>query len=46
MKERLQKLIFFLLSMALLFLIIRWALEIRDSDSPYIRFPDKIDTFK
>ena len=46
MKEKLEKLIFFLLSMVLLFLIYRWALEAKDSDSPYIRFPNKIETFR
>ncbi len=32
--------------MVLLFLMIRWALVARYSDSPYIVFPNKIDTFR
>ncbi len=46
MKETFQKVIFFVLSMALLFLLFQWVYDVRDSDSPYVRFPDKIETFR
>jgi hypothetical protein len=46
MKEKIRELVFFLLSMLLLLLLLMWALEMRGSKSPYIRFPDKIETFK
>jgi hypothetical protein len=46
MKAKIQKMIFLVLAMALLFVIYRWAMSMKDSGSPYIRFPDKIDTFK
>ena len=46
MKERIQKIVFFILSMILLLLIFRWALQARNSESPYISFPNKIDTFR
>jgi len=46
MRRKLGKLVFFLLSMVLLFILIRWAYNARDSDSPYVRFPDKIETFR
>jgi L-asparagine transporter-like permease len=46
MKETTRKIVFFVLSMVLLFLLYRWAYEAKDSDSPYVRFPDKIETFR
>ncbi len=46
MKETIEKLIFFLLSMVILFLIFRWALKARHSTSPYVSFPNKIETFR
>ena len=46
MKEKVEKIIFFLLSMLLLLLLFRWALDARESDSPYVRFPNKIETFR
>ena len=46
MKEKLEQLIFFLLSMVILFLVFRWALGARDSNSPYVSFPNKIETFR
>ena len=46
MKETTQEIIFFVLSMILLFFIVRWAYDVKDSDSPYVRFPDKIETFR
>ena len=46
MKGKLDKLVFFLLSMLILFFIFRWALNARKSNSPYVSFPNKIETFK
>lgn len=46
MKEKIEKLVFFLLSMVILFMIFRWALQARESGSPYVSFPNKIDTFR
>jgi L-asparagine transporter-like permease len=46
MRETIQKIVFFVLSMVLLFLLYRWTYDARDSDSPYVRFPDKIETFR
>ncbi len=46
MKVKLDKLVFFLLSMLILFFMLRWAFEVRHSDSPYISFPNKIETFR
>ena len=46
MKEKIEKFMFFLLSMLLLLILFRWALEVRGSENPHIRFPNKIETFK
>lgn len=46
MKETIQKIIFFVLSMVILFLLLRWAFNARESNNPYVRFPDKIETFR
>ena len=46
MKETIQKIIFFVLSIMILFLLIRWAFSARESSNPYVRFPDKIETFR
>ncbi|UCD57063.1 MAG: hypothetical protein JSV16_14810 [Candidatus Hydrogenedentota bacterium] len=46
MKETVHKIVFFVLSMLLLFLIYRCALYLKESESPYMRFPDKIETFR
>lgn len=46
MKQRIQKVVFFVVSLALLFLIYRCGMMMKESKSPYVRFPDKIDTFK
>ncbi len=46
MKKTIQKIIFFVLSIMILFLLIRWAFNARESKNPYVRFPDKIETFR
>jgi hypothetical protein len=46
MKGTLQKVIFFVLSMMLLFLIYRCSMRMKDSNSPYLNFPNKIETFR
>ena len=46
MRESVKKIVFFLLSMMFLFLIYRWALMLKESDSPYVNFENKIDTFR
>ena len=46
MRERIKKIVFFLLSMVFLFLIYRWALMLKESDSPYVNFENKIETFR
>jgi L-asparagine transporter-like permease len=45
-KDRLEKILFFVFSMLILLLIFLWALNAKDSNSPYVRFQDKIDTFR
>jgi len=46
MSEKVQKIIFFLLSMLVLFLIYVWAVHLNESDSSYARFPTHIDKFR
>ena len=46
MSDRLQKIIFFLLSMLVLFLIYIWAVHLTESDSSYARFPTNIEKFR
>ena len=46
MKGTLQKVIFFVLSMMLLFLIYRCSMMMKNSNSPYLNFPNKIETFR
>ena len=46
MKESVQKVIFFVLSMILLFLIYRCSMTMQESNSPYMNFPNKIETFR
>lgn len=46
MNERVQKIIFFLLSMAILFLLFIWAVYLIESDSSYARFPTNIEKFR
>ena len=46
MKGKLDKLVFFLLSILILFFALRWAFSVRNSKSPYISFPNKIEKFR
>jgi len=46
MKQNIQKVVFLVLSIVLLLLIFKCAMMMKESKSPYVRFPDKIDTFK
>ena len=46
MNKTAQKIIFFVLSMALLGLVVMWGFNAKKNNSPYVRFPDKIDTFR
>jgi hypothetical protein len=46
MKAKLQKIAFIVLALVLLFLLYRWAMSLKESGSPYIEFPNKIETFK
>jgi hypothetical protein len=46
MKAKLQKIAFIALALVLLFLLYRWAISLKKSGSPYIQFPNKIETFK
>jgi hypothetical protein len=46
MKGTIEKIIFFLLSMMLLFLIYKCAIGLKASNSPYVNFPNKIETFR
>ncbi len=46
MKETTKKIIFFALSMVLLYLIVIWGINAKKNNSPYVRFPDQIDTFR
>ena len=46
MKGKIQKIIFVALALVLLLLLYRWAIGMKKSGSPYIDFPDKIETFK
>jgi L-asparagine transporter-like permease len=46
MKETVQKIVFFVLSMMLLFLVYRCSMMMKESKSPYVNFPNKIDTFR
>ena len=46
MNKTVQKILFFVFSMALLYLIVMWGINAKKNQSPYVRFPDKIDTFK
>ena len=46
MKGTVQKVIFFVLSMMLLFMIYRCSMAMKESKSPYMSFPNKIETFR
>lgn len=46
MKTTAQKIVFFLLSMLFLFVMYRCAMSMKESGSPYVSFPNKIETFK
>jgi hypothetical protein len=46
MREKAEKIIFFLLSMLVLFLVYLWAVYLNDSGSPYTRFPTNIEKFR
>jgi len=46
MKEAIQKIVLIVITVVLLFLLYRWAMTMKESGSPYISFPNKIETFK
>ncbi len=46
MSEQVQKIIFFLISMAILFLVYLWAVYLIEGDSSYARFPTNIEKFR
>ena len=46
MKQTVQKIVLIGLALALIFIMFRCALSMKESGSPYIRFPNKIETFR
>ena len=45
-KGTVEKVLFFLISMMLLFVVYQCAIALHKGGSSYVRFPDKIETFK
>ena len=45
-KQKIQRFALLVITLALLFLLYRWATGLKESGSQYIQFPDQIETFK